>query len=115
MQFDQAELKVAADCTTVELTLVHSGKLPAAAMGHNWVLTETSAVRSVALAGQGAPTTNYVKPDDARVIAHTDVIGGGAKTTISFPTSKLTKGGDYTYFCTFPGHWTVMKGKLVFG
>lgn len=116
MQFDQAELKVASDCTSVELTLRHAGKLPAAAMGHNWVLTETSAMRSVALAGMNAgAAAGYVKPGDERVIAATPVIGGGASTKISFTTDKLRKGGDYSFFCSFPGHWSVMKGKLVFG
>ncbi|HVR49443.1 MAG TPA: azurin [Pseudorhodoferax sp.] len=116
MQFDQAELKVAADCTQVELTLKHSGTLPATAMGHNWVLTETAAMRSVALAGMNAgAAAGYVKPGDERVIAATPVIGGGASTKISFATARLTKGGDYSFFCSFPGHWNVMKGKLVFG
>lgn len=116
MQFDQAELKVAADCTSVDLTLQHSGTLPATAMGHNWVLTETTAMRSVALAGMNAgAAAGYVKPGDERVIAATPVIGGGASTRIRFPTAKLTKGGDYSFFCSFPGHWSVMKGKLVFG
>lgn len=116
MQFDQAELKVAADCTTVELTLKHTGTLPATAMGHNWVLTETAAMRSVALAGMNAgATANYVKPGDDRVIAATPVIGGGASTKISFSTAKLKQGGDYSFFCSFPGHWNVMKGKLVYG
>ncbi len=40
MQFDKKELSVAADCAQVEVTLKHSGKLPAQAMGHNWVLVE---------------------------------------------------------------------------
>ena len=116
MQFDQAELKVAGDCTTVELTLKHTGSLPATAMGHNWVLTETAAMRSVALAGMNAgAAANYVKPGDERVLAATPVVGGGASTKISFSTAKLAKGGDYSFFCSFPGHWSVMKGKLVFG
>ncbi|MEF7615669.1 azurin [Aquincola sp. MAHUQ-54] len=116
MQFDQAELKVAADCKTVDLTLKHSGTLPVSAMGHNWVLTETAAARAVALAGMNAGAASaYVKPGDERVIASTPVIGGGGSTRISFSTDRLAKGGDYTFFCSFPGHWSVMKGKLVFG
>ncbi|NJO13223.1 MAG: hypothetical protein HC872_06895, partial [Gammaproteobacteria bacterium] len=39
MKFNVTELKVAADCTEVELTLKHVGKLPVQSMGHNWVLT----------------------------------------------------------------------------
>ena len=58
---------------------------------------------------------NYVPKDDKRIIAHTKVVGGGESTSITFPTSSLKKGGDYTFFCSFPGHWSVMKGKLTFG
>jgi azurin len=116
MQFDKASIAIAADCTEVELTLKHTGKLPATAMGHNWVLTKTADMQAVATAGASAgPANNYVPKDDARVIAATKLIGGGETTTIKFPTSKLEKGGSYTYFCSFPGHWSIMKGTLVFG
>jgi azurin len=116
MQFNKQSLAVAADCTEVKLTLKHSGKLPAAAMGHNWVLTETSAFQPVAQAGMTAGLAqNYVPKDDPRVLAHTKVVGGGETTSVTFPTSKLKKGGDYTFFCSVPGHWSIMKGKLTFG
>ena len=116
MQFTKPTLAVAADCTEVKLTLKHNGKLPASAMGHNWVLTETSAFQAVANAGMSAGLqNNYVPKDDARVIAHTKVVGGGESTSITFPTSKLKKGGDYTFFCSFPGHSALMKGKFTFG
>ena len=116
MQFDKKELDVAADCTEVELTLTHTGKLPAAAMGHNWVLVKTADVTAVANAGMSAGlANNYLTPNDARVIASTKTIGGGQSTSVTFPTSKLTKGGDYTFMCTFPGHYVIMKGVFKFG
>ena len=116
MQFDTAEIKIAGDCTKVELTLKHTGKMPVTAMGHNWVLAKTADVRSLAIAGQRAPAADdYLPKDDARIIAHTRLVGGGESTTVTFATAKLQKGGDYTFFCSFPGHWNVMKGKLVFG
>jgi azurin len=115
MSFDKKELVVAPDCTSVELTLKHVGKLPAQAMGHNWVLTKTADVAGVANDGMGAGLAKqYVKDGDARVIAHTKVIGGGQSDTVKFPTSKLTKGGAYTFFCSFPGHSSIMKGTLKF-
>jgi len=116
MQYDKKELDVAADCTQVELTLTHTGKLPAAAMGHNWVLVKTADVTAVANAGMSAGlANNYLTPNDARVIASTKVVGGGQSATVTFPTSKLTKGGDYTFMCTFPGHYVIMKGVFKFG
>ena len=51
----------------------------------------------------------------AHVIASTKIIGGGQSTTVTFSTAKLTKGGDYTYMCTFPGHYVIMKGVFKFG
>lgn len=116
MQYNKKSMEVAADCTEVKLTLKHTGKLPAAAMGHNWVLTETAVFQAVATAGTSAGLQgNYVPKDDKRILAHTKIIGGGETTSITFPTSALKKGGDYTFFCSFPGHWSVMKGKFTFG
>ena len=116
MQFDTAEIKIAGDCTKVELTLKHTGKMPVTAMGHNWVLAKTADVRSLAIAGQRASAADgYLPKGDARVIAHTGLIGGGESTTVAFATAGLRQGGDYTFFCSFPGHWTLMQGKLVFG
>jgi azurin len=115
MQFDKKELVVAPDCTEVELTLKHTGKLPAQAMGHNWVLTKTADVSGTATDGLSAGLPNdYLKKGDVRVLANTKVIGGGQTTTVKFPTSKLKKGESYTYFCSFPGHSSIMKGVLKF-
>jgi len=116
MQFDKKELSVAGDCTQVEVTLHHSGKLPAQAMGHNWVLAKTADVAGVSSDGIAAGFANdHIKKDDARVIAHTKIVGGGQTTSITFPTSALTKGGAYTFFCGFPGHSSIMKGAFKFG
>jgi len=116
MQFDKKEMKAAADCTSVEVTLKHIGKLPAASMGHNWVLTKTSDAMAVANDGLGAGlAAQYVKAGDKRVIAHTKVLGGGQSDTITIPASALKKGEDYEFLCTFPGHNALMKGKFTFG
>ena len=116
MKFNKTAIAIASDCTEVQVTLKHIGKLPVTAMGHNWVLTQTSDFQPVATAGVSAgPQASYLPKNDARVIAYTKLIGGGETTTVKFPTSKLKKGGDYTFFCSFPGHWSVMKGKLTFG
>ncbi len=116
MQFDKKELSVAADCTTVEVTLKHTGKLPAQAMGHNWALVKTADVAGVAADGIGAGFANdHIKKGDTRVIAHTKIVGGGQSTTVSFPLSALKKGESYTYVCTFPGHSALMKGAFKIG
>lgn len=116
MQFDKKELKVAADCAEVELTLKHVGKLPAQTMGHNWVLTLPADVNGVASSGIPAGLkSDYLQAGDKRIIAHTKVIGGGESATVKFATSALKKGSAYTYFCSFPGHSSIMKGTFTFG
>ena len=116
MQYDKKELSVAGDCTQVELTLHHSGKLPAQAMGHNWVLAKTADVSGIASDGVGAGfAKDHIKDGDARVIAHTKIVGGGQSTSVTFPMSKLKAGESYTYFCSFPGHSSIMKGTLKIG
>ncbi|MEA9587044.1 azurin [Xanthomonas sp. WHRI 10064A] len=116
MKFDQSAITIAPDCTQVDVTLKHAGKMAATVMGHNWVLTKSADFQAVANDGMRSTIADsYLPKADARVIAHTKVVGGGESTTVSFATSKLTKGGDYTFFCSFPGHWAMMKGTLKFG
>jgi len=115
MSFSSREIKVAADCSQVKLTLRHTGRLAATAMGHNWVLTKTADYQPVAMAGMRMNLADsYLPKKDPRVLAHTAVIGGGQSTSVTFSTAALRKGGDYTFFCSFPGHFAMMKGKFIF-
>lgn len=115
MKYSSNTLSVPSSCKEVTLTLNHTGSLPAAAMGHNVVITKTSDIQPVATEGMSAGlTNNYIKPNDSRVLAHTKVIGGGESTTITFSTANMKAGGDYSFFCSFPGHWAIMKGKFEF-
>jgi azurin len=114
IQYDKKQLKVGSDCTQVELTLTHTGKLPAASMGHDWVLVKADDVQAVASDGLAAgAANNYIKKDDARVIAHTKVVGGGESTGVTFAMSLLKKGQSYKYMCTFPGHNALMNGDFI--
>ena len=114
MKFDLRQATVSASCATVTIELAHVGALPVAAMGHNVVISSTADVAAVARDGiKAGAGNNYVAQDDARVIAHTALVGGGASTRVSFPGKKLSAGGDYSFFCSFPGHSSMMKGKLV--
>ena len=114
MKFDKAEATVSASCATITINLAHVGTLPATAMGHNVVIAAAGDVQAVGTAGMSAgAAAQYVPVGDARVLAHTPVIGGGASTSATFPGSVLKPGGEYAFFCSFPGHWAIMKGKLI--
>ncbi|MFL2546535.1 MAG: azurin [Candidatus Rariloculaceae bacterium] len=113
LQFNLAEVRVSASCEEVTITLNHVGSLPANVMGHNWVLTATADYQPVVTAGQAAGAPGYMPADDARVLAETALIGGGESSSVTFNLSGLEAGGDYTYFCTFPGHYVLMNGKFI--
>ena len=78
MQFNQKSIEVPKTCKQFTVTLKHTGKLPKVAMGHNWVLSHSADEAGVIADGAAAGLdSNYVKPNDTRVVAHTKVIGGG--------------------------------------
>jgi azurin len=114
MKYDLKEVTVSASCATITIQLTHAGRLPVTAMGHNVVISRSADVNTLAAAGIKAGAANaYVPANDARVIAHTALIGGGAGTRTTFPGNTLTAGGDYSFFCSMPGHASMMRGKLV--
>ena len=53
--------------------------------------------------------------NDKRIIAATKVVGGGKSITVKFSTALLVQGARYVFFCTLPGHSSVMRGKFLFG
>ena len=116
MQFNTKTITVPKTCKTFKVTLKHTGKLPVTAMGHNWVLAHSTDESCVIADGMKAGAANsYEKPGDARIIAHTKLIGGGESDTATIDVAKLKAGEQYAYFCTFPGHAALMKGTLSLG
>ncbi len=116
MQYNQKTITVPRTCKTFTVTLKHTGKLPKTAMGHNWVLAHSTDEAGVVSDGMKAgATSNYEKPADTRIIAHTKLIGGGESDAATFNVAKLKAGETYAYFCTFPGHAALMKGTLSLG
>lgn len=114
MTYDKKELTFDSTCGTVTVNLLHKGKLGKEIMGHNWVLVATpdkQAVLDAAL--KAGVATQYVPKDDKRILAASDLIGGGGKTSVKVDVAKLKKGGDYTFVCTFPGHSALMTGKVI--
>lgn len=113
MRFDKQEIVVDKACEKFTVNLTHSGKLAKNVMGHNWVLTTAADMQAVATEGMQAGLENeYVKAGDTRVIASTTIIGAGEKTSVTFDVKKLSADESYMFFCSFPGHWSIMKGTL---
>ena len=113
MEFDKSSISVPAGCKTFQVNLVHSGKMGKDIMGHNWVLTTRENASSVAAEGMTAGIDDhYLQPQETRVIAATELIGGGLKSSTLIDVTALSKDTEYQYFCSFPGHISMMTGTL---
>lgn len=113
IQYSTDVVVVDKSCKEFTVNLTHTGNLAKNVMGHNWVLSRAEDVQGIATDGmQAGLENNYIKSGDTRVIAHTKVIGGGEKTSVAFPVADLDPKTVYTFFCSFPGHWSVMRGTL---
>jgi azurin len=113
MQYDVNSITVPASCKEFKITLKHAGKMPVIAMGHNVVISKLADMAGITADGMAAgANNNYVKLGDARVIAHTKLVGGGETTSVSFAVSKIKGDGPYEFFCSFPGHSAMMKGTI---
>lgn len=113
IQFNVSEIQVSADCGEVTINLRHVGRLAANIMGHNWVLTTTADYMPLATVASIAGPPEYLPADDPRIIAATGMIGGGEETSVTFSLAGLEPGGEYTYFCSFPGHYVLMNGRFI--
>ena len=109
MKFDANEIRVEGG-KKVTVNLTHKGQLPAASMGHNFVLLKKGVdIQQFALRAMNAADTAYIPAGD-EVIAHTKVIGGGESTSVTFDAPEP---GTYLFLCTFPGHFAMMQGKFI--
>ena len=111
MQYDADSIAVPATCTQFTITLKHAGTMAVNVMGHNLVIAKESDMAGIAADGM-AVAPEHVKPDDARVIAHTKMLGGGESASVTFDVAKLKDGGPFKFFCSFPGHLSLMQGSL---
>ena len=109
MRFDKNMLLVQSG-QKITLTLNHIGKMDKLIMGHNFVLLKKDVdVMAFAEKAVLAKNNEYI-PEGEEVIVYTKLLGGGESDTITFDAPEK---GYYTFLCTFPGHWGLMKGKLV--
>ena len=114
MSYNTKEIAIDKSCKQFTVELTHSGNLPKNVMGHNLVISKTADAQAIATGGMAKKIEGgYLDESDARIIAHTKLIGAGEKDSVTFDVSKLAAGESYQFFCTFPGHIAMMKGAVV--
>jgi len=109
MFFDKIQL-VAEAGKPVELVFHNSD-----AMQHNWVLVAAGAADEIGAAAEKLPpqTDNqgrlYV-PGSPKVLQATKMLN--PNDTIRLRFNAPSEPGEYSYLCTYPGHWQRMRGVL---
>ncbi|MAT90203.1 MAG: azurin [Flavobacteriaceae bacterium] len=111
MKFDKNEIKVKAG-QKVTLNFRHVGKMDKLVMGHNFVLLKqgTDITEFAIKASEAGQDEDWIPEGGANVIVHTEMIGGGQSTSITFDAPEA---GTYDFICSFPGHAALMKGKFI--
>lgn len=113
LQFNLKNIDISKACGEFTINLKHVGKQPRDVMGHNVVLAKTADMAGIdADAMKAGLASGYIKAGDARVIAHSKVVGGGESTALTFAVAKLSGAGPYSFFCSYPGHSATMKGTI---
>ena len=110
MAFAQTQLSVQPG-QRVKIVFKNTASSPA--MQHNLVVLNTAKKDVVRRVGQAALSADNYVPDDPAVLAATDVAKPGETTSVTFTAPETP--GEYTYVCTFPGHYVSMQGTLVVG
>jgi azurin len=84
------------------------------AMKHNVVLLKPGVtILEFATKCNAAAATGYVpvdKESKAQMVGHTPLIGGGKSATLKFVAGEP---GEYLFFCSSPGHFDKMRGKII--
>ena len=72
------------------------------------VLNDASKITEVGT--QALTEADYI-PDNPAIIAATPMADAGAQSEVTF-TAPSTP-GEYVFICTYPGHYMMMKGKMI--
>jgi azurin len=97
----------------LEVVFTNAGTVPREAMAHNFVLlkplSDDELAAFAASAAGKAPT--FLPDDQSAVLAHTKTLGPKESDKVDFNAPSTP--GEYPFICTFPGHYTLMHGKLI--
>lgn len=97
----------------LRIKLTSKGAIPKVAMAHNFVLLAASAnPQKFIAAGAADRGTDFIAPSTkSQVLAASRFAGPGETVWLNFKAPA--KAGNYTYLCTFSGHFQAgMKGIL---
>lgn len=97
----------------VTLVFKNTGTKGEKSMKHNVVLLKPgTTIVSFAVKCLAAAETGYVPADKEskeKMVGHIKLLGGGQTGTLTFTAGEP---GEYPFFCSSPGHFDKMQGKI---
>ena len=106
--FSESQMTVKAG-DDIEITVQNSSTDPKEY--RNWVLVTPGSESAVMTSAMNAGAEKQWAPSGGQIIAQSKLIPPGDSEVVRFKAPSSP--GEYPYFCTFPGHFMTMKGKLV--
>lgn len=98
----------------VTLVFKNTGTKGEKSMKHNVVLLKPgTTIVSFAVKCLAAAETGYVPVDKESkelMVGHVKLIGGGQTASMTFTAGEP---GEYPFFCSSPGHFDKMQGKII--
>ena len=114
MKFNVVEIH-AQSGEKLRISMTNLGRMPKQAMAHNWVLLTPMSDADVTAFSMAVASRapDYLPEDRSKILAHLKLLGPNENDTIEITAPSAP--GEYPYICSFPGHATFMRGKLIVG
>lgn len=115
MQYSSNTIEIDSSCSEFVIKFKNVSTVAKEYGGHNVIVSKDSdfaALTSLVDSTVHSAENGYL-PNSNKLIAKSPIIGPNETYDIKIDVSKLNSSEKYVYWCSFTGHWGVMKGNLV--
>ena len=115
MQYSSNSIKVDSSCSVFTIKFKNTSTVAKEYGGHNVIVSsdaDFSSLTSLVDPTVHSPENGFL-PNSDKIIAKSPIIGPNESYNVEIDVSRLNSGENYVFWCSFTGHWGVMKGNLV--
>tara|TARA_B100000131_G_scaffold117769_1_gene114752 strand:- start:189947 stop:190396 length:450 start_codon:yes stop_codon:yes gene_type:complete len=113
MQFSSTSIQIDSSCSKFTIKFKNTSNLDKEIAGHNVVVSKSSDFDELTnLVDPSNGMNEGFLPSNSKVIAKTPFLGPNESYDLVIDVSRLNSGDNYVFWCSFPGHWGIMKGDL---
>ena len=115
MQYSSNDIEVDSSCSVFTIKFKNTSTVAKEYGGHNVIVSsdaDFSSLTSLVDPTVHSPENGYL-PNSDKIIAKSPIIGPNESYNVEIDVSRLNSGEKYVFWCSFTGHWGVMKGNLV--